>query len=737
MAPNTFAKVATSLGDEMLVLANMSGQEALGRPFKYELDLFSLDANISLEDIIGTSVTVQIELQEGKYRFINGIASSFACVGMSGRFTRYHATLRPWFWLLTRSTDCRIFQNETVPDVIKKVFRDHGASDFDENLGRSYRQWEYIVQYRESAFNFVTRLMEQEGIYYYFKHEDGKHTLYLTDYYSGHKTAEGYEEIPYFPPLPGEQRERDHIDGWRVSQEIQAGRFALNDFNFKMPKAGMVTALNAPTNKGEFEVYDYPGEYDELSDGEDYTRVRMEQAASRYEIVEGQGNARGLSVGSHFVLSNHPRKDQNREYLVTMATMTLDTGEHETTIHRTGHEPTYRCSFNALETNTPFRPARTTPKPEISGPQTAVVVGGPGDEIYTDSFGRVKVKFHWDRSETKNEMSSCWIRVAQIWAGTNWGAVHIPRVGHEVVVEFIEGDPDRPLVTGRVYNANNMPPYDLPQHKTQSGVKSRSSKGGALTNFNELRFEDKKGEEQLFVQAEKNMDTLVKNDQTLTVKANRKKDITKDETTTIGQNRKELVTLNETIEIGGDRAETVTGSEKIDIVAGRTEHVIGPESITLDAGRTTTILGGDTETITGNVTTNITGMRTETVTGMVTQTATGGFIINTPAAVTISAAGGFNLVAPGGTTTVDSFFSKTGGATSDAFAVKLSVVGAKTELVAGLALGVTMNKVDMVSMKVDLAKTKFANNQVSIKSAGTAIMQGYCNLHTFGLVVIA
>jgi type VI secretion system secreted protein VgrG len=592
MAANTFAKVATSLGDELLSLAAMTGHEALGRPFEYELDLFSLDSKISLTDLIAQPATVQLELKEGKYRFINGLVTRFACTGMSGRYTTYRATLRPWLWLLTRHTDCRIFQNKTVPEVIKEVFRAAGFSDFDENFGRSFRTWEYICQYRESTFNFVSRLMEQEGIYYYFKHEDGLHTLYMTDYYSGHEAQEGYEEIPYFPPEESEQRERDHIDGWRVTQEIQPGRFSLNDFDFKKPRANLVAAVNASHNKSDFEIYDYPGEYEEPKDGEAYNRVRMEQATSQYEIVEGQGNARGLVVGAHFVLTDCPRPDQNREYLVTDATFTLDTGAYEST-HRTRSNVTYRVSFQALETNTPFRPARETPKPEVTGPQTAIVTGGAGDEIYTDQYGRVKVKFHWDRSPEKDQTSSCWVRVSQAWAGANWGAIHIPRVGQEVIVEFLEGDPDRPIITGRVYNASSMPPYTLPDNRTQSGIKSRSTKNGTQNNFNELRFEDKLGAEQVYVQAERNMDTLVKADETLTVGANRTKHIGKDETTTVVGNRTETVQQNETITINVNRLETVLGTETLNITGLRTETLSNAELVTIALGRIVNIGIGD------------------------------------------------------------------------------------------------------------------------------------------------
>jgi len=631
MAPNTFAKVATSLGDEMLMLAGLTGQEALGRPFVFELDLISTEAEVELESVIAQPVTVQIELTEGKYRYINGIVTRFACVGGAGRYTRYSATLRPWFWPLVHTQDSRIFADKTVPDLVKELLRNHGPIEM--SLSRSYRKWEYLVQYRESTFNFVSRLMEQEGIYYYFKHEDGKHTMCLCDSYAAHSKADGYDKIPYFPPYPGEQRERDHIDGWRLVQEMQSGTFAMNDYDFTKPKAGLETRLKSPYNQTEFEVFDYPGEYDHIADGERYTRVWLEQVTSEYEVVQGQGNARGLTLGNLFELTGFTRKDQNREYLVTAVTYNLHVGDFEST-HRIGNNPTYRCSFNALESGTPYRPERTTRKPQIAGPQTAIVVGSAPqgkpetDEIYTDRYGRVKVRFHWQRphknsDDQEDDPNSCMVRVAQVWAGTNWGAMHIPRIGQEVIVEFLEGDPDRPIITGRVYNADNMPPYTLPANKTQSGIKSRSSKGGTAENFNELRFEDKKGEEQVYMQAEKNMDTLVKAAQTLTVGASRTKAIGTDETTTIGANRTETVTANETITIQANRLETVLGTETINVTGMRTEHVAAAELITIDLARTTTIGLADILTVGAGRMVNVGGACATTV-GLADVTNVGG-----------------------------------------------------------------------------------------------------------------
>jgi type VI secretion system secreted protein VgrG len=591
MAPSTFATVSTALGEDTLMLARMRGEEALGRPFVYELDLYSEERDVDFKALLDQPATVRVELAQRAFRYINGVVTRFGCVGESGRYVMYRATLRPWLWLLSRSIDCRIFDGQTIPDVIKTVFRDHGFSDFDFKLTRPYRKWEYLVQYRETAFDFVQRLMEQEGIYYYFKQEDGKHTLVVTDSHGSHPTPKGYESIAYHAAYTNSRPEHDHIDGWRVTQEIQTASLVLNDFDFRKPKAELLAGNHAQFEPRRFEWYDYPGEYDEFNDGQRYVRLWKEYVDSRFEHIEGQGNVRGLVLGGQFSLKDFPRGDQARRYAVTAVSTTVDVGAYESS--GGDSEPTYRCVFRALDTAIPFRPARETPKPEIRGPQTAIVVGHTkDDEIHTDPYGRVMVRFPWVRAN-EHEKVSCWVRVSQLWAGTRWGGIHIPRVGQEVIVEFLEADPDRPIITGRVYNATNMPPYDLPAHKTQSGIKSRSSKGATIDNFNELRFEDLKGEEQLYMQAEKNMDTLVKNDQTLQVLVNRTKTIGKDETTSIGANRSESVVENETIAIGGDRSEVVEGTETISIAGKRTETVGDDESIHITGSRDETIGGSD------------------------------------------------------------------------------------------------------------------------------------------------
>jgi type VI secretion system secreted protein VgrG len=589
--------VTTPLADDKLLFYRMTGTEQLGRLFDYELELLSNDADIKLEDILGGNITVRSHGHAGQSRFFNGYVTRFSLVGMHGEYYLYQASVRPWLWFLTRTSDCKIFQEMSAPDIIKEVFRLNGFSDFEEVLSKSYHEWNYCVQYRETDFNFISRLMEQEGIYYYFKHEESKHTLVITDSISGHEAIPGYESVPYYPPEETDRRERDYISSWMVSQEIQPGAYALNDFDFEKPKASLEvkSMIKRKHEQAGFEVYDYPGEYIETGVGENYVRTRIEELQAQYELVHGSGNVAGLSTGCLFKLTNYPREDQKREYLLVSAEYDLGPQEYES--RGSGQDGYFNCTFRAMDSQQSFRTARTTPKPMVQGPQTAMVVGKSGEEIWTDKYGRVKVQFHWDRYGKSDENSSCWVRVAQVWAGKTWGAVHTPRMGQEVIVEFLEGDPDRPIITGRIYNADNMPPYELPTNKTQSGIKSRSSKGGSGDNFNEIRFEDKKGEELLSVHAEKDQSISVENDETHSVGHDRSKDVGNDEQSDIGNDRTETVGKNESITIGENRDESVGKNESISIgsnqsisVGGNRDASVGKnESTTVSADRSLTV----------------------------------------------------------------------------------------------------------------------------------------------------
>ncbi len=529
-------KVKTPLGDDVLMLRSMTGKEELGRLSEFNLTLLSRDDQIKLEDVLGQSLTVELTLPEGESRYFNGIVSHFSQEGEEGEFFSYKATLRPWLWLLDQTSDCRIFQEKTVPDIIKEVFRDNGFSDFEESLSGNYRTWEYCVQYRETDFNFVSRLMEQEGIYYYFMHKDGKHILKLSDSISAHEPI-AMPDVPYYPPSQNVERDEDYINKWLISRKLQPGAYSQRDFDFKNPKANLETKLTNPFNhdKSDLELYDYPGEYVTAEEGNQYARTRLEALHANYERMKGEGNVHGLYTGGLFNLSGYPREDQNREYLVVSVDYDLQSNPFETS-GSGGEGDAYTCSFKVISSKQPFRSSNKTKKATVQGPQTAIVVGPPGEEIYTDEFGRVKVQFHWDRYGENNENSSCWVRISSPWAGKTWGAIHLPRIGQEVIVSFEEGDPDRPLITGRVYNADNMPPYELPANATQSGIKSRSSKGGTGDNFNEIRFEDKKGSEEVYIHAEKDQNNVVENDETTDVGNDRTEDIGNDETISIGNN---------------------------------------------------------------------------------------------------------------------------------------------------------------------------------------------------------
>ena len=542
---------------ESLLLSRVSITEGLGQLFEFELELISVDHEIKLDDILGHGMTVRLETPAGETRYFNGIASRFSHTGSAGRYATYRATLRPWLWLLTRSAGCRIFQQESVPDIIKKVLGDHGFTEIDHALYGTYSPLEYCVQYRETDFNFVARLMEQEGIYYNFQHDNGSHTMVLCDSSSSHSAVPGYEQVPFYPPDPGALRERDCVSRWSVSQEVQSGVCVLNDYDFERPKADIQVA--EPTARQHIgkslQVYDYPGEYKTREGGERYAKIRIEELNVGYEIAQGEGNVHGFAPGALFELTNHPRADQNDEYLIVSTQYELQSNEYES--GGAAHTP-LSMAFTAIPNKRQtFRPTRISPKPIVQGPQTAVVVGKKGEEIWTDQYGRVMVQFHWDRYGESNEKSSCWVRVAQAWAGKAWGGIFIPRIGQEVIVEFLEGDPDRPIITGSVYNGDNMPPYALPANQTQSGVKSRSTKGGSEENFNEIRFEDLKDSELIYIQAEKDYEKLVKND--------RRRKIGHDEKLEVGNDQTESIGANKSLSVGKNHNESIGDSATIEI----------------------------------------------------------------------------------------------------------------------------------------------------------------------------
>ncbi|HPI91846.1 MAG TPA: type VI secretion system tip protein TssI/VgrG [Deltaproteobacteria bacterium] len=479
--------IDTPLGRDVLLLAGIQGVEAVSRLFSFELDLFSENSAIPFEDIIGKRVSISLELPDNTKRYLHGMISRFSQAAGSEaegllRFSRYRATLVPWTWLLTRTTDSRIFQNLSVPEIMEKIFQEKKFSDYSMEVQEQHDKREYCVQYRETDFNFISRLMEEEGIYYYFTHNKNTHTMVIADTPGKHKKIA--RKVRHFrsSEIPTDE---DTISTLERLQEIQAGKYTLNDFNFEIPNTRLSASVDSQQKlgPGEWERYDYPGGYGAKALGERLARIRMEEEETRVTTLNGAGNCRDFASGFRFTLTTAYRSDiSDKEYLITSV-------EHTAVQNWEGEaEASYRNSFTCIPFTVPFRPPLVTVKPYIHGSQTAVVVGKAGDEIYTDQYGRVKVQFHWDREGKRDENASCWMRVGQIWAGQGWGAVWIPRVGHEVIVSFLEGDPDRPLITGSVYDGTNMPPYRLPDEKTKSTIMSRTTPNAQTAN--ELFMED-------------------------------------------------------------------------------------------------------------------------------------------------------------------------------------------------------------------------------------------------------
>ena len=585
--------VGTPLGDDALIITGMSGSERLGRPFQYELELVSEQPEkVKFEKIVGHNVTVRLALHDQSTRHFNGYVSRFVHTQWDGTVAHYRATVVPWLWFLTRTADCRIFQKMKVPDIIKKVFDDHPTAVFEKSLSGTYREWDYCVQYRETDFNFVSRLMEQEGIYYYFTHDNGKHTLVLADSPAAHNPIAGTSKLPYFAPSQ-QRRDQEFISQWMVNQEVQPGHYVLNEFDYLKPSTPLQakTKSNATTVKHTVRSMTIPANTPSHATARITPKLRIHELHSQFQVIQGASDARSIASGSTFKLSGHPMKDQEKEYLLTNVAYQLTSDVLESS---TGQD-IFSCTFEVIESSEQYRAERITPKPIIQGPQTAMVVGPSGEEIHTDKHGRIKVQFHWDRYGKHDENSSCWIRVAQLWAGKKWGGQTIPRIGHEVMVEFLEGDPDQPIVTGRVYNAEAMPPYKLPAHKTVSTLKSNSSKGGA--GFNELRFEDKKGEEQVFFHGEKDLDHRVKNDT--------REWIGNDRHLIVVNNQTELVKVDKHGQVKGNHLEKVDGKVSLEVgaerhtkvgtldalEAGKEVHIKAGMKVIIDAGMQLTLNG--------------------------------------------------------------------------------------------------------------------------------------------------
>lgn len=607
---NRLIAIETPLGKDALLLTGFHGTEGLSTPFSFELDLLSENHSIPFKDIIGKNVAVSVVLANGEKRYFHGLISRFSQgrgggeAGGDPRFSHYSATMVPWLWLLTKTADSRIFQNKSVPDIVEKVFQEKGFLDFKNKLQGSYDTWDYCVQYRETDFNFVSRLLEEEGIYYFFEHENNKHTLILSDTPEEHKPCPKQETARYQISAGG-WLEEDTISSLEIMQEITAGKYTLKDFNFETPTTDL--KIEAPSQKalgpGEKEIYDYPGGYGKRNRGDTLANVRMQEVESGITTITGSGECRAFTSGYKFDLKDYYRKDMNNKaYVLTSLSHSARQGyATEDAIS----EFSYANNFTCIPLEIPYRPPRRTPKPVVEGVQTAIVVGPSGEEIYTDEHGRVKVQFHWDREGKKDDKSSCWIRVSQLWAGSGWGAMYIPRIGQEVIIDFLEGDPDCPIIIGRVYHGANKPPYDLPGEKTKSTIKSDSSKGGGGSN--EFRFEDKKGEEEIFIHAQKDENIVVENNQTIAVGNDRVKEVVASQSEKIGKNK--------SITVGGDHIESIKGKMSQTVSLTKTETILVAKALSIGASYQVSVMAAMNETVGGSKTEEVGGFKGEAIGG--------------------------------------------------------------------------------------------------------------------------
>jgi type VI secretion system secreted protein VgrG len=607
-------KAHTPLGDDRLMFRSMNGTEGLSQPFEFEVDLLSASASLDLKSVLGKPLTLEIQTA-GAPRFLNGQVVRFSMVGREGgtsRHTVYRATVRPWLWYLTRSSDNKIFQDKSVVDILEEVFGDYGFA-FEKKLSGSYRQWEYCVQYNESDFAFVSRLMELEGIYYYFKHEQNQHTLVLADDVGSHEPMPGYETINYFAADREVTEDMEVIRDWQPSEELRSGSYTVDDFNFTTPKGDLVNVRSQPLggDNASYEMYEWLGDYPAAGDGEHYARVRLEESQALAQRSAGHATVRGMAPGYKFTMRNSPRSDDNQEYLAVAVNYSLREGGYAT-----GAAPgEYNFDFVVQPTALAFRAPRQTPPPRTSGPQTATVVGPEGEEIWTDQYGRVKVQFHWDRYGQRNENSSRFVRVSHIWAGERFGGVFTPRIGQEVIVDFIGGRPDRPVIVGRVYNADQMPPFALPGEATKSGIVTRSSKGGSQATANAFVFEDKMGAEQILVHAERNLDVEVEGDETHTTQKTRTTLIKGHESATYEAGEERHITRGAVETIDGGEERTVTGGATETVTEGERRTITGGATETISGGETRLVNGGIVETDNGNVVLAVNGTTVRLVTG--------------------------------------------------------------------------------------------------------------------------
>jgi type VI secretion system secreted protein VgrG len=612
---NRLLKLTTPLGKDALLVLGFRGVERVSGLFEFVIDLVGeRSAAADFAQVVGKQATLEINppaegVAPGK-RKIDGIVTRFtlsgattsvqAAPGRSLDFLHYTMVLSPTLWNLTRAADNRIFQDKPGKDVVEAVLKGRGISNYQIAVSSALAR-PYCVQFAESDFGFVSRLLEDEGIYYWFDHDDSGHKLQVSDTKGGGPVC-GSGAAILFRPGGTSTDQGAVITTWREERSVTTAKYALQSYNFETPATDLTSSADTTVSVGvnsSLERYEYSNDYGAVADGNSRVKFRIEEQEAQHQRFFGESNCSFLIAGRTFTLSGHVIASQNADY--TLLEVQHEARNNNYEAFNGSADSYYANRFECMRKDTQYRPPLATPKPRVHGVQSALVVGPSSEEIYTDKYGRIKVQFFWDRKGQKNESSSCWMRVAQSWASNMWGAQFVPRVGQEVLVDFIDGDPDQPLVTGALYNAQKMPPYALPDNKTQSGVKTRSSAQGGADNFNELRFEDKKGSEDINFQAEKDFHRLVKNDdfldvqhdQTIKVKNARTETVAEgDETVTISKGKRTVLVSQ------GDDTHTVDQGKRVVEVQANDELTVrqGDRVIKVQQGKDDTTVGtGDSK----------------------------------------------------------------------------------------------------------------------------------------------
>lgn len=608
---NRLMSITTPLGKDYLLLNKFDAEEGLSKLFNIEVELLHeeteaafLPTVVDPASLLGKGVTIHVQAPDGATRFFTGMVNRFSQGNRDVRFSYYHMSVVPHVWLLTQKSQSRIFQQLSVPDILKKVFE---GFDTKFELQGTFEPRNYCVQYRETDFDFASRLMEEEGIFYFFEHTENKHTLVFANTPQSHRDCPNLSKIPFFVDVGEQDYFLSAINSFLNGHNLLTGKVTMWDRNFELPDKKLEHENTSRFSFGDsqkLESYDYPGGYARKYDGIDKSggeqagdlqkvfpdrektvKHRMEALDAQVSVATGRSDACSLTAGYRMEMTDHPNSALNKQYVLTSVRHQAEQNpNYVSEAVQNPYTNIFTCIAHGSGAPT-FRPPLTTPKPIVHGSQTAIVVGPAGEEIFVDKYGRVKVQFHWDREGKYDASSSCWVRVAQGWAGKKWGIVFTPRIGMEVIVHFLEGDPDQPIITGCVYNPATMPPYTLPDEKTKSTIKSDSSKGGG--GFNEIRIEDKKGSEQIFIHAEKNQDIRVKNDCMET--------ILHDRHLLVENDQYEWIKKDKHLKIGGDHNEKITGTMSVE--AGSDIHEKASMNIATEAGMGVHIKAGMTAVI--------------------------------------------------------------------------------------------------------------------------------------------